>query len=248
MLPPLFCAEGAMRINKYLSEAGICSRRAADREIQSGAVTINDRIAVPGDTVSETDVVKYKGAVVEPLKNKVVLAYYKPLGVVCTEAKEEKDSFLNAIDYPRRVTYLGRLDKNSEGLLLLSDDGDLAEKLMRGKNRHEKEYEVEINREVTADFLRKLCAGVYLPELSVKTRPCQAKKLGAKTFSIVLTQGLNRQIRRMCEALGVRVVSLKRVRIENILLSDMRPGDLRELTPEEERVLRQIAEKRKDHE
>lgn len=235
-----------MRINKYLSEAGVCSRRAADREIESRAVTINDRLAVIGDTVSDTDVVKYKGQVIRPRTEKKVLAYYKPSGVVCTEDRREKDSYLYHIDYPGRVTYLGRLDKDSEGLLLLSDDGALNQAVMRAKNRHEKEYEVRLDRTVTAEFLRSMEEGVYLPELSVKTRRCRVKKTGADTFTIVLTQGLNRQIRRMCEALGCRVLSLKRVRIVNIRLGDMKPGELRELTAAEERALREAVGQKKE--
>lgn len=227
-----------MRINKFLSEAGLCSRRAADREIASGMVTINGRVASLGDEATDADTVTFHGRVVTRQKEKVILAFYKPVGLVVTEDKREPKSLSKFLDYPRRVTYLGRLDKDSEGLLLLSDDGDLSEALMRGSYAHEKEYEVTIDREVTAEFLRKMEAGVYLPALKQTTRPCKARKLSKYKFSLILTQGLNRQIRRMCEELGVRVKRLKRVRVENILLGDLKPGEYRELTVAEEAALR----------
>lgn len=228
-----------MRINKFLSEAGICSRRKADQEIASGHVKINGQIATLGDTVFETDVVEYKGEVISAKQEKKVYLYYKPIGVVCTEDRREKDNLLDAIDLPERVTYLGRLDKNSEGLLLLSNDGILNQQLMRPGFYHEKEYEVQIDRPVTAELIKKLSEGVYLTELDRTTRPCTVKKLRSDTFSIILTQGLNRQIRRMCKELGCHVKKLIRVRICNLTLDDMKPGDLRELTAEEERTLRE---------
>ena len=228
-----------MRINKFLSEAGICSRRKADQEIASGYVKINGQKASLGDTVFETDVVEYKGKVVSGKQEKKVYLYYKPVGVVCTEDRREKNNFLDAISLPERVTYLGRLDKNSEGLLLLSNDGMLNQQLMRPGFYHEKEYEVQIDRPLTADMIKKLSEGVYLTELDRTTRPCKVRKIRTDTFSIVLTQGLNRQIRRMCKELGCRVKKLVRVRICNLKVSGMKPGDLRELTAEEERILRQ---------
>ncbi|MBQ6441811.1 MAG: pseudouridine synthase [Lachnospiraceae bacterium] len=230
-----------MRINKFLSEAGICSRRRADEEIAAGNVRINGQRAGLGDTVFETDVVEYKGEVISVKTEKKVYLYYKPAGVVCTEEKREKNNLFRAILLQERVTYLGRLDKNSEGLLLLSNDGALNQQLMRPGAYHEKEYEVQIDRPVTAELIRKLSEGVYLSELDRTTRPCKVRKIKSDTFSIILTQGLNRQIRRMCQELGCRVKRLVRVRICNLTLEGMKAGEVRELTKEEERILRTMA-------
>ena len=237
-MSPLFFRWRAMRINKFLREAGICSRRGADEEIAAGNVAINGRIASLGDTVLETDVVEYKGRVIGKIPEKKVYLYYKPVGIVCTEDRREKHNLFDAVSLPERVTYLGRLDKNSEGLLLLSNDGELNQQLMRPGTYHEKEYEVQIDRPVTKELLQKLSKGVYLPELDRTTRPCVVKKCGGDTFSIILTQGLNRQIRRMCKELGCQVRRLVRVRICNLELGDMQPGEIRELTAEEEALLR----------
>ncbi len=227
-----------MRINKFLSEAGICSRRRADEEIAAGNVRINGQRASLGDTVLETDVVEYKGEVIHAKTEKKIYLYYKPVGVVCTEEKREKNNLFNLISLPERVTYLGRLDKNSEGLLLLSNDGALNQQLMRPGNHHEKEYEVQIDKAVTPELIKRLSEGVYLTELNRTTNPCSVKKLSAHSFSIILTQGLNRQIRRMCRELGCQVKRLIRVRICNLTIGDMKPGEVRELTAKEEKQLR----------
>lgn len=228
-----------MRINRYLSSAGVCSRRDADRLIEAGRVTINGKAAVIGAEVSDQDRVFFDGKEIMLPERKVILAYYKPVGIVVTEDRREAANVMDAIRYPRRVTYLGRLDKDSEGLLLLSDDGELNQALMKGKNHHEKEYIVKVDHAVTEAFLDAMRKGIYLPELETRTRKCEVQKTADDTFSIILTQGLNRQIRRMCKELGFRVVALKRIRIENILLGDLRPGELRELTEEEESSLRE---------
>lgn len=232
-----------IRLNKYLAECGVCSRRDADRLIEQCRVTVNGKIAAMGTKVSEQDEVAVNG---KPLKNqerKVVLALYKPVGVTCTERDRHAQKTLNdMVKYPVRVTYAGRLDKDSEGLLLLTNDGDLIDAMMRGANRHEKEYVVKVTREVTEEFLEKLAAGVYIKELAQTTRPCQVEMLGKYTFRIILTQGLNRQIRRMCAAFGVEVKSLKRVRVMNIMLGNLKPGAFKEITGEElERLYRDCA-------
>ena len=232
-----------IRLNKYLAECGICSRRDADRLIEQCRVTVNGKIAPMGTKVSEKDEVAVNGKPLKKQEKKVVLALYKPVGVTCTERDRHAQKTLNdMVKYPVRVTYAGRLDKDSEGLLLLTNDGDLIDAMMRGANRHEKEYVVKVTREVTEEFLEKLAAGVYIKELAQTTRPCQVERLGKYTFRIVLTQGLNRQIRRMCAAFGVEVKSLKRVRVMNIMLENLKPGAFREITGEElERLYRDCA-------
>lgn len=228
----------SMRLNKYLASCGICSRRDADKLIASGQVFINGQVAQMGQTVGEKDVVKVGGKTLaqKPLEmqKKVVLAYNKPVGVTCTErdAHAEK-KITDMIHYPIRVTYAGRLDKESEGLLLLTNDGDLIDAMMRGANGHEKEYVVKVNKEITGVFLSKMAQGVYLKELETTTRPCEIKQIGKYTFQIILTQGLNRQIRRMCKELGFTVTCLKRVRIMNVELGNLKVGEYRELNAEE---------------
>ncbi len=222
-----------MRINKFLSEAGVCSRRAADREILAGKVSINGRTAVPGDRITDADEVCFCGRPVKRKEEILLYAYYKPRGVVCTESRKEERNLFQELSLSERVTYMGRLDKDSEGLLVLTNRGDLIELGMRGSRAHEKEYVVRIDREVTPELIRFLSQGVYLSELDRTTRPCRVKKLSRYTFSMVLTEGLNRQIRRMCEAAGVRVRALKRIRVINILLSDMKSGELRSIEGEE---------------
>lgn len=226
-----------MRINKYLSEAGLCSRREADRMILEGRVTVKGRPAQPGMQVESGADVRVDGRPLEGRAKKVYLKFYKPRGIVCTADKREPANLAAYLKYPVRVTYAGRLDRDSEGLLLLTNDGDLIDRTMRARNGHEKEYEVTAAQEFSDDFLDKIQKGVYLRELGVRTRPCRAWRTGKNQFRIVLTQGLNRQIRRMCAAFGVRVESLKRIRILNLKLEGMRPGELRELEPEELREL-----------
>lgn len=226
------------RLNKYIAECGICSRREADRLIEEGRVTVNGKIASMGCKISPGCEISVNGKLVEEKNKKVVLAYYKPVGVTCTE----KDRFAqkkltDVIKYPVRVTYAGRLDKDSEGLILLTNDGDLINGLMKGSNYHEKEYIVKINTEVKDDFIKKMSAGVFLDEINITTRPCEVEKIGKYTFRIVLTQGVNRQIRRMCKALNCYVTQLKRVRVANIALANLKVGELREITGNELRVL-----------
>lgn len=228
-----------MRLNKYLARCGVCSRRDADKLILSGRVSVNGSPALMGQSVSAGDQVRVDGKNVgETESGRVVLAFYKPVGVTCTERDIHAErKITDVIKYPVRVTYAGRLDKDSEGLLLLSNDGDLIDAMMRGANGHEKEYVVRVDKEITDVFLAKMAQGVYLRELETATRPCEITQIGKYTFRIVLTQGLNRQIRRMCGELGFRVRSIKRVRVMNILLGDLKPGAYREVTGEERREL-----------
>lgn len=227
-----------MRINKFLSECGICSRREADRLVQAGHVSVNGKPALMGMDVSDADDVCVDGRAVHRQVTKTYLRFYKPKGIVCTfEASEPHNlrKCLESLDV--RVTYAGRLDRNSEGLMILTDDGDLIDRMMRARNGHEKEYEVTADRPVTEAFLIKIQKGVYLEELGVTTRPCRAWQTGERSFHIVLTQGLNRQIRRMCAVCGYKVSELKRVRIVNVLLGDMKPGEIQPLTDAERREL-----------
>lgn len=223
-----------VRLNKYLASCGICSRRDADKLIEQGAVTVNGRIAEQGMKVTARDEVCVRGRKVAGRDKAVVLAYYKPVGVVCTERDvHAKKIVVEEIQYPIRVTYAGRLDKDSEGLLLMTNDGALIDAMMRGAHRHEKEYIVKVSKEWTEEALSNMRAGVYLEELETTTRPCEIEQLGPKTIRMVLTQGLNRQIRRMCKIQGYEVVSLKRVRVINIELGDLKSGEYRELTQTE---------------
>lgn len=223
-----------IRLNKYLAECGVCSRREADVLIAEKKVSVNGKVAQPGMRVSEKDEIICNGKALKNRNEKVVLAYYKPLGVTCTEKDRFADKTLkDAFDYPIRVTYAGRLDKETEGLLLMTNDGDLIQRLMRGTEHQEKEYMVKVTKELAPDFKEKMEAGVFLSELNRRTKPCQVEILGKYTFRIVLTQGLNRQIRRMCKELGYRVNALQRVRVANITLGKLRPGTFRRVNGEE---------------
>ena len=226
-----------IRLNKYLSEAGVCSRREADRLIESGIVTVDGKTAAPGMKVVDGQEIRVGKKVVKSKTEKTVLAVYKPAGIVCTEDKREKKNIIRFLNYPVRITYAGRLDKDSEGLLIMTNDGDLINGMMRARYAHEKEYKVRVNKEVTPEFIEKMSRGVHIRDkeknLDAVTRPCTVKKTGKYTFSIILTQGLNRQIRRMCEALGYKVDVLKRIRIMNVELGDLKPGQVRELTEQE---------------
>lgn len=223
-----------VRINKYLAECGVCSRREADKYIEQGKVTVNQKKAVSGMQINGQDVVEVMGKRIEPKNRKIVLAYYKPIGVTCTEKDAHADkTIIQALNYPVRLTYAGRLDKDSEGLIIMTNDGDLIQNMMKGANGHEKEYTVKVNKEITDEFLEKMSQGVYLKELGQTTRPCKIKKLGKYTFQIILTQGLNRQIRRMCQEFGFKVTSLRRDRVVNIELNGLRSGQYRELQGEE---------------
>lgn len=230
--------EKTTRLNKYLAECGICSRREADRLIEEGRVTLDGRRATLGDTVGSVTKVLVNGKPVSGKNEKVVLAYYKPVGVVCTEKDTNADrKILDELRYPVRVTYAGRLDKESEGLMIMTNDGELIQAMMRGANRHEKEYIVKVKKEITPEFISKMSGGIYLPELEKTTRSCEVEAIGKYTFRIVLTQGLNRQIRRMCKECGQEVVSLKRIRIMNIPLDGLGNGAYRSLKAEEKAQL-----------
>lgn len=231
-----------VRINKFLSEAGVCSRREADRQIEAGNVTIDGKIAQMGDRVSEGQQVCFQGVPVKKEEEMILIALHKPAGIVCTAEKREKNNVIDYLNYPKRIYPVGRLDKDSEGLLLLTNNGDIVNKMMRSGNMHEKEYIVTVNRPVTDSFLHGMANGVPLVELNTTTRKCRVERTGKKQFRIVLTQGLNRQIRRMCEYFGYRVQKLVRVRIMNIELGDLEPGKYRDVTPKEyKRLLELIA-------
>ena len=230
-------AEGT-RLNKYMAQSGLCSRREADRYIEAGQVYINGMKAEMGQQVYPGDKVTIGAKELRDAARKVVLAWYKPVGITCTEKDPHaRRKISDVFKYPVRVTYAGRLDKDSEGLLIMTNDGDLIQSMMRGANGHEKEYVVKVDKELTEEFKQSMQAGLYLPELERTTRPCKVTIEGKYTFRIVLTQGLNRQIRRMCEALGYRVKSLKRVRVVNVELGSLKLGEYRELTVEEQKSL-----------
>ena len=225
-----------IRLNKYMSEAGVCSRREADRLILQGRVLVDGKTAQTGMQIQEGQKVELDGKpVVKKKKERITLiAVNKPLGIVDSEVSQGGDqNIIEFVGYPRRITYAGRLDKDSEGLLLMTDDGDLINQMMRGANLHEKEYEVMVDRPFNERFLKDLEAGVYLKELDVTTRPCRAERIGKRRFRIILTQGLNRQIRRMCKELGYHVQELKRVRIMNIRLGHLKTGGWRNVTDQE---------------
>ncbi|MBR6908685.1 MAG: rRNA pseudouridine synthase [Lachnospiraceae bacterium] len=236
-----------MRINKYLASCGICSRRDADKLIEMGKVYVNGVKASSGMKLDGSEEIIVNGKVVSGPERKAYLAFYKPVGVTVSEKDSHAERLIGElIDYPVRVTYAGRLDKDSEGLMLLTNDGDLIERMMRGANGHEKEYVVRIKNKVSDELIKKFKEGIYLKDLEQTTRPAFAERLSEYTFKVVLTQGLNRQIRRMCKACGAEVRSLKRVRIVNILLGDLKPGEYRELTGDElTELFRQTSGKKK---
>ncbi len=214
-----------VRLNKYLSEIGHCSRRAADKLIEQGRIKVNDVVVVMGQKVTPQDRIEVDGILVEDLQEKpVYLAFNKPVGIVCTtDTRVEKDNIIDYINYPSRIFPIGRLDKMSEGLILLTNDGDIVNKILRARNNHEKEYVVTVNKPVTDEFIEKMGSGV--PILDTVTKKCFVKQIHKNQFRIILTQGLNRQIRRMCEHLDYRVVKLKRIRIMNIEL-DTKSGTI----------------------
>lgn len=221
-----------IRINKFLSEAGYCSRRAADKLIDQGRVKINGVVPEMGTKISLEDLVTVDGITIQKTNKKLVyLVFNKPVGIVCTtDTKVEKDNIIEFINYPERIFPIGRLDKPSEGLIFLTNDGDIVNKILRARNNHEKEYIVSVNKPITRDFIKKMGKGV--PILDTVTRACEVEQINTFTFKIVLTQGLNRQIRRMCEHFNIRVKKLKRVRIMNINL-DIPVGEWRNITKEE---------------
>lgn len=229
-----------MRLNKYIASCGVCSRREADKLIASGRVTVNGQVPSQGMDISDSDTVELDGETISPRQDHICLAYYKPVGVVCTENDAHaKRTVIDDISFPERVTYAGRLDKDSEGLLLMTDDGNLIQAMMKGSNSHEKEYVVTVDRTLTLEFLEHMSRGVYLKELDRTTRPCKISRVSDFSFDIVLTQGLNRQIRRMCSALGYEVKTLKRVRVMTVSLSDhnLKPGQYVRLSSEEMAIL-----------
>ena len=235
------------RINKYLSEVGYCSRRAADKLIDQGRVTINGSVPEMGTKIVPGDEVRVDGELIsEPKEQPVYLAFNKPIGIVCTtDTRVEKDNIIDFINYPKRIFPIGRLDKPSEGLIFLTNDGDIVNKILRARNHHEKEYLVTVNKPITQDFLNKMSNGV--PILDTVTRKCEVESLGKYQFKIILTQGLNRQIRRMCEYLGYDVKKLKRIRIMNVKL-DIPVGKWRDLTQAElKEINRLVSSSSKTH-
>lgn len=231
------------RLNKYLSEVGYCSRRAADKLIEQGRITINGKLPELGTKVTEGDVVAVDGKAVgskvgqEMPGERVYLAFHKPVGIVCTTDRRDRDNIVDFIGHSARIFPIGRLDKPSEGLILLTNDGDIVNKILRARNHHEKEYLVTVDRTLREDFVERMSSG--LPILDTVTRPCFVEQTGRNTFRIILTQGLNRQIRRMCEVLGYEVTRLKRIRIMNIGL-DLPAGEWRDLTSSELETLKYL--------
>ena len=234
-------AKKQTRINKYLSEAGYCSRRAADKLIEQGRVTINGRVPEMGTKISEGDEVHVNGELISPASEApVYIAFNKPVGIVCTtDTRVEKDNIIDFINYPTRIFPIGRLDKPSEGLIFLTNDGDIVNKILRARNNHEKEYEVWVDRPITPSFIQQMSNGV--PILDTVTRKCVVEQLSRFKFKIILTQGLNRQIRRMCEALDYEVTRLKRNRIMNVSL-DIPEGKWRDLTKDEMNEINRLVE------
>ncbi|MCR5521221.1 MAG: 23S rRNA pseudouridine(2604) synthase RluF [Lachnospiraceae bacterium] len=231
-------ADAGIRINKYLADSGICSRREADTVISKGRVTVDGEKATLGTRVFSGQTVCLDGNPVEQKDKLILIAFNKPVGIISTTDTRVKDNIIDYINHRERIFPIGRLDKDSTGLILLTNDGDIVNKILRSGNDHEKEYEVEVNKKITKDFLKGMSSGV--PILDTVTLPCTVKQTGEKTFTIVLTQGLNRQIRRMCEALGFRVLSLKRVRIMNIKLGRLKEGSYRAVTPAELEGLKKL--------
>ncbi len=230
-----------IRLNKYLSDAGICSRREADRLIEEGRVLIDGAPASMGTKVEPGQTVCCDGQTVGGKDKPVFLVVNKPRGIVCTTSdKDRAENIVEFLNYPQRIYPVGRLDKDSEGLLLMTNQGDIVNKILRGGNNHEKEYAVAVNKPVTEEFLKKMREGVWIEDLAVLTKPCRAWQTGSHTFHIVLTQGLNRQIRRMCRALDYHVMKLKRVRIMSIKLGNLERGEYRELTEKEVEELKRM--------
>lgn len=230
--------EAGVRINKYLSDAGICSRREADTYIAEGKVEIDGNTAETGSRVFPGQTVTFLGKTVQREEKQVLIAFYKPAGIVCTTDTREPDNVIDYLNYGSRIYPIGRLDKDSEGLLLLTNDGDIVNKILRAGNHHEKEYQVTVNKPLTPEFLHGMASGV--PILDTVTKPCKIEPTGKNSFTVILTQGLNRQIRRMCEYFGYRVTALKRVRIMHITLGKLNPGTYRNLTPAELDKLQEV--------
>lgn len=228
-----------VRINKYLADTGVCSRRGADRLVEEGRVTIDGKVAVMGDGVLPGQTVAVDGVEAVQEEESVLLLLNKPVGVTCTTDPDDETNVVDFVGYPKRVFPVGRLDKDSEGLLLLTNRGELVNGLMRSRYDHEKEYDVRVDKPLTKRFLEGMATGV--PILDTVTKPCVIERTGSKRFTIVITQGLNRQIRRMCEHFGYEVVSLKRVRIHTVTLENLKPGEWRKATREEKKELFDLA-------
>lgn len=224
-----------IRINKYISESGFCSRREADKYIEQGAVTIDGKKVEMGSQVSPGQEVRVFGELIAGKAASIIIAYNKPVGIVSTTDPAERDNIVNAIGHPERIFPIGRLDKDSQGLLLLTNEGDIVNKILRVNNNHDKEYFVTVDKAITADFIKRMQGGI--PILGVVTRKCEITQKGANSFTIVLRQGLNRQIRRMCEYLGYNVTKLQRTRVMHIHLGDLKIGQYRNLTPAESEML-----------
>ncbi|MCL1811381.1 MAG: pseudouridine synthase [Methanomassiliicoccaceae archaeon] len=229
-----------IRLNRFLAEAGVSSRRGSDRVIEEGRVTIDGRIAVLGDKIYSENRVCVDGKEVKRTEEDIILAFYKPAGITSTSDPEDEDNVIDFIGYPKRIFSIGRLDKDSEGLLLMTNNGELADKIMRSKNEHEKEYVVRVDRNITDDFIIKMSKGVLLDDGRV-TKKCFVESTGPREFRIILRQGLNRQIRRMCGQLGYGVKGLKRTRVVNITLEGLKEGRYRDITKRErEELYRQL--------
>ena len=220
-----------MRLNKYISETGVCSRREADKWIEAGRVTLNGQLASLGTQVAEGDEVRVDGNTIGMKKKQVYIALNKPVGIICTTEANIEDNIIDHVGYPERIFPVGRLDRDSEGLILLTNNGDIVNEILRSENNHEKEYLVTVDRPITDLSLRMLASGVKI--MGELTKPSKVARLNAQSFRIILTQGLNRQIRRMCSALGYKAQRLQRVRIMNIHLGNLQPGQWRHLTPAE---------------
>ncbi|WP_375055492.1 23S rRNA pseudouridine(2604) synthase RluF [Zobellella sp. DQSA1] len=231
---------GGTRLNKFISETGICSRREADRLIEQRQVTVNGQVAGMGVKVTSADKITINGKPLRAKPQPVYLVYNKPIGITCTTDQAIPGNIVDAVNYKARIFPIGRLDKPSSGLILLTNDGDIVNKILRAGNAHEKEYIVSVDKAITDDFVARMAAGV--PILDTVTKPCKVRKIGPKTFNIILTQGLNRQIRRMAEYLGFQVTSLKRIRIMNIALGELKVGQWRELSPRELGVINAMVE------
>ncbi|MCI1304825.1 MAG: pseudouridine synthase [Lachnospiraceae bacterium] len=230
-----------MRINKYLAACGLFSRRGADAAVSAGRVTIDGAVAEPGSRVGEESVVCVDGRAVRPAEEKIYLAFNKPRGIVCTASRKEPDNIIDCLNYPKRVTYAGRLDKWSEGLMLMTDDGGLIDAVMSAGDVHEKEYEVTVTETVRPEDLKEMEGGVFLPELGRTTRPMKVRQIDPHRFRVILTEGINREIRRICAIYGYRISRLRRVRIMNLELGNLKPGQYRELSKEEVRSLKEMA-------
>ncbi len=234
--------ENSTSLNKFISDSGFCSRREADVIIKAGRVTINGVVASSGNRVADGNEVLLDGKEISTKPKEVYIALNKPIGITCTTDMRVGGNIIEFMDYNERIFPIGRLDKPSEGLILLTNDGDIVNKILRASNNHEKEYIVEVNKPVSKDFLLKMGDGVLLPELETTTRKCKIERIGKFKFKIILTQGLNRQIRRMCENLGYRVLSLKRIRIMNIKIDQLATGNWRHLTHQEMKQLDNLLE------